>query len=391
MSTLILTCSTGQGHNSCADAIKDYFEAQGEPCEVRDALAFVSKPLSRFICWGHVTIYRHLHQLFRIGYGYSEKHSGMFEPASGIYKLLAKGADPIRDCITEGGYTRVICTHVFASLMITELQKRYHLPIAAGLVATDYTCNPGTKESTVNLYFIPDMPLSVYYECPDISDEQIISSGIPIRQMFYKQWEKAEAKAAFHIPASHQHLLMMCGSMGCGPMKKLTGQLLKKLPDTVELTVICGTNKALKKKLTRKYGHRKNLHILGYVDNMSQMMDSADLYLTKPGGISVTEAANKNLPMVFIDAVAGCEEYNKIYFIRRGAAKTGTTVRDIADICVDILGKPKKLKKMRQNLESMDKQNAAQVIYEEMKKLSPVSDPAPYAPKVRTEERVCLE
>ena len=26
---LILSCSTGQGHNSCAQAIKEYFEAQG--------------------------------------------------------------------------------------------------------------------------------------------------------------------------------------------------------------------------------------------------------------------------------------------------------------------------------------------------------------------------
>ena len=41
---------------------------------------------------------------------------------------------------------------------------------------------------------------------------------------------------------------------------------------------------------------------------MALLMDSADLYLTKPGGISVTEAASMRLPMVFIDAVAGCEE-----------------------------------------------------------------------------------
>ncbi len=366
MATLILTCSTGQGHNSCAKAIKEYYDLQGEACVVEDALAFVSPNLSKFICWGHVTIYRHFHGLFQIGYSYSEKHGNMFQENSSIYKLLTRGTDRIFQYIKDGGFHQVICTHVFASLMVTEVQKKYHLPIVTGLVATDYTCNPGTKESEVDFYFIPDSPLSVYYECPKIADEQILCSGIPIRQMFYNATPMARAKADFGIPQSHKHLLMMCGSMGCGPMKKLAKQLSKCLPATADVTIVCGTNRSLQKKLAAQYGKHKNMHILGYVENMSTLMDSADLYLTKPGGISVTEASAKNLPMVFIDAVAGCEEYNKIYFIRKGAALTGTTVKDIADICVHLLENPKKLDKMRCSLANSEKQNAGDVIFRQM-------------------------
>ena len=370
MSALILSCSTGQGHNSCARAIQEYYELRGEPCVFRDALGFVSKTVSRVICWGHVTMYRHVHWLFQIGYHYSERHSGMFSQNSGIYKLLTRGAQRIRDCILEGGYDQVICTHVFASLMMTEVQKRYHLPIAICLVATDYTCNPGTRESEVDLHFIPALPLSVYYECPNIADEQIVSSGIPVRQMFYNSTPKEEAKRAFSIPASHSHLLMMCGSMGCGPMKKLARSLSRAMPGDAELSIVCGTNKHLRKKLLRKYRRSHNVHILGYVEDMSMLLDSTDLYLTKPGGISVTEAANKNAPMVFIDAVAGCEEYNRIYFLGKRAAKTGKTVKEITEICVDLLNKPRKLDKMHRNLAAMEKPNAAEVIYERMQQLT---------------------
>lgn len=369
MAALILTCSTGQGHNSCARAIKEYYNTQGEDCTIEDALGFVSRRISKIICWAHVTIYRHFHGLFQIGYRYSEKHSGLFEESSGIYKLLALGAGRIRDYIVDGGFDTVICTHSFASLMITEVQKQYHLPIITCLVATDYTCNPGTKESTVDRHFIPDQPLSVSYECPNITDAQIISSGIPIRQMFYHHVSRNEAKLAFGIPTTHKHLLMMCGSMGCGPMKGLAKQLSERLPKSTDLTIVCGTNKNLQKRLDRKYRNCDHVHILGYVEDMSKLMDSADLYLTKPGGISVTEASMKNLPMVLIDAVAGCEEYNKIYFIRRRAAKTGQTVRDITDVCLDLLNKPRKLEKIRQNLAAVNKRNAAQVIYEEMNRL----------------------
>ena len=68
MNTLILSCNTGQGHNSCAAAIKEYYDQMGQPCAVEDALAFISEGISAFISWGHSTVYRHLPWLFRLGY-----------------------------------------------------------------------------------------------------------------------------------------------------------------------------------------------------------------------------------------------------------------------------------------------------------------------------------
>ena len=66
-------------------------------------------------------------------------------------------------------------------------------------------------------------------------------------------------------------------------------------------------NKRLYKALNYRYRKSSRIHIVGYTDKVSLYMDSADLYLTKPGGISVTEAAIKQCPMLFINAVAGCQ------------------------------------------------------------------------------------
>ena len=38
MRTLILSCNTGAGHNSCAKAIREIYEAHGEVCQIADAL-----------------------------------------------------------------------------------------------------------------------------------------------------------------------------------------------------------------------------------------------------------------------------------------------------------------------------------------------------------------
>lgn len=64
MKALILSCNTGQGHNSCSAAIKECFEAHGTVCDVTDALGFISQGVSKFISKGHVFVYRHMPWLF---------------------------------------------------------------------------------------------------------------------------------------------------------------------------------------------------------------------------------------------------------------------------------------------------------------------------------------
>jgi len=155
---------------------------------------------------------------------------------------------------------------------------------------------------------------------------------------------------------------MMCGSMGCGPMKRLVRLLDRE--DGLELTVVCGTNQKLSRKLERRYDGHDNIHIRGYEKNMPLLMDSADLYLTKPGGLSVTEAYVKELPMVCIDAVAGCEEYNRNFFLRMGAAKTGRNVRQLRDLCLRLLADRGLLEEMRKTMQSADACNAAETIYQ---------------------------
>ena len=67
MSTLILTCNTGEGHNSCAKAIKEVYDAHGEPCEIMDALLFVSEWFSGFVHRVHTTMYQKYPKVFKVG------------------------------------------------------------------------------------------------------------------------------------------------------------------------------------------------------------------------------------------------------------------------------------------------------------------------------------
>ena len=81
-------------------------------------------------------------------------------------------------------------------------------------------------------------------------------------------------------------------------------------------------------------------------------MDATELILTKPGGLSTTEAAVKGLPMLFIDAVPGCETRNIEFFISNGCADMREGAIELCDAVCDYLKAPSKLNKMSQTLKT---------------------------------------
>ena len=44
MKVLVLSCNTGEGHNSAARAVREEFCLRGTPCDMEDALGIVGAP-----------------------------------------------------------------------------------------------------------------------------------------------------------------------------------------------------------------------------------------------------------------------------------------------------------------------------------------------------------
>jgi len=360
MQVLLLSCNTGEGHNACAAAIAEAFNAHGDGCEMRDALGFISDATSRLITKSDIFLYRRMPELFRMGYGIADRHAAMFRESSLCSRFFARGAEKLCEEIAGAGYDAVICTHPFAALMLREALRHRALPVYSAFVATDYTCCPGVGDADLDLFFIPDEDLVGEFQSRGVAPNRIVPSGIPIRRMFYETYPEAKPTAKKH------HLVMMCGSLGAGPIKTLTSLLIRNNYGEFDLTVICGTNKRLREQLERHFGHRGNLRILGYVEDMAAMLDSADVFITKPGGISVTEAAAKNVPMVFIHAVDGCEAYNRRFFVSLGGAESRRKPREAAELCRSLLRDPMERAEMSRCLSAIGKENAAELICETM-------------------------
>lgn len=367
MRTLILTCNTGEGHNSTATAIEDVLAAHGKVCDRADTLGFLSPLMSRVVCKAHTRIYQYMPKAFGTGYRIAEEHPDAFERKSPLYRLLTRGAKKLYRHIIDGGYDTVVCTHVFSALLVTGMKEKYPaIDVYTAFVATDYTCSPSVRECNMDVFFIPDASLTDDFVAKGVPKERIAATGLAVRAPFLTRLPREVACERCGLDADKRHVLMMCGSMGCGPMEELTRLLSEQLPADTVLTVICGTNQTLERKLTRRFDERHNVRVLGYVKNVPELMDCADLYLTKPGGISVSEATAKGLPMVLVNTVAGCEQYNLKYCLERGMAKTADAPRELSALCAELLFDDRALAGMRQQIERYAHNDAAERIFEQL-------------------------
>lgn len=334
MNILILSSNNGGGHNSVAAALRESLEAAGHSCEVADTLSFLSPGCSRVVSDFHSGVYRHAPNLFRAGYSHTEKHRKMFQPGHRARRFLDLGVGRLAARIRDGRFDAVLCSHVFAANMLTDAVRKYGLTVRTGVVETDYTNTPGVEASNLDFYFVPSPQLGLTLERFGVPEEKIIPSGIPVRAQIRVHHPREDAGRALGLDPARRHLLVMCGSMGCGPIPELTEALLCKKDADTDVTIVCSTNDKLRQSLTAQYGARSDVRILGHVDDVSLLMDSADVYLTKPGGISITEAAWKRLPLVLMNTVGGCESRNLQYFLAAGAAWTGQTPEQLADAAV---------------------------------------------------------
>ena len=367
MRLLILSCNTGEGHNSAAKAIKERFVNGGWQCDIKDALAFWSPEKSKLISKGHVFIYRKMPKLFGVSYRFEENHPPKDGDESLIYELVIKGCNSLYEFLQTEKYDAVVCTHVFSAMMMTELKKRRKINIRSYFVATDYTCSPGVNQTAMDAYFIPHKKLIKEFADNGLPMSRIIPSGIPVRCDFYNKTEPQKAKRTLSLPQDKRVALLMCGSMGCGPIKDLAELLPQQLPEDALLVIICGNNVKLYRSLT-KYPLPENVRVIGFTSRMPLYMDAAELILTKPGGLSTTEAAVKGLPMIFIDAVPGCETRNIEFFISNGCADMREGAIKLCDAVCDYLEIPSKLHKMSQTLKDEFSGCAAEIIREHIVK-----------------------
>ena len=138
MKLLILSCSTGEGHNSAGKALLEYLEGNGVACEMTDTLSLVTSPVSQMV--SDVYLFSTRRNLFKTVYRMGETVSTGLSLQSPVYMANKLYAKRLYDYIVDNGFDTVVCTHLFPAEALTALKRAGRLDRKTVFVMTDYTC-----------------------------------------------------------------------------------------------------------------------------------------------------------------------------------------------------------------------------------------------------------
>ncbi|MGN1180183.1 MAG: glycosyltransferase [Suilimivivens sp.] len=319
MKILILSCSTGGGHNAAGKAVKEQLEREGHEAVMLDPFSLAGEKTARRVGNTYIKVASKLPGLFGFIYKLGSAISSS-KHKSPVYYANTLMVKRLKAYLDENHFDAVVMPHLFPAEMMT-CMKRRHMDIPPTVViSTDYTCIPFFEETECDYYIIPHEDLMEEDTEKGIPENKLYPLGIPVGHSFSVKNDKQHAKAKLHLPPDKPVYLVMSGSMGFGKIHLFVFELTRKLNHDEQLIIICGNNKKMYHILKYTYFRNRNVHITGFTDHVSEYMDASDVIFTKPGGLTSTEALVKNIPVVFTAAIPGCETKNREFFVSRGLA-----------------------------------------------------------------------
>lgn len=322
MKAIILTCNTGQGHNSAGIAVCEALQARGVECEVVDALSFVgnyaSELLSGFFVGLAVKTPRAFGYFYRTGDSMNtDKRRSPVYYANMLYALKLK------HYIVKNEFDIAICPHLFPAEALTYLRRRQGLTLKTYMISTDYTCIPFLDEIYANTIFVPHEDLMQEFLNRGVPAEKLVVSGIPVSEKFKKNMSKSEARTMIGAEQDAKLFLVMSGGDGGGDALLLTKRLLERGDDRTRVIALTGRNIRLREDFMKAFKDDNRVKTFVFTLHVPVFMDACDVLLTKPGGLSSTEAAVKNVPVIHASPIPGVETLNARFFSERGMSVWG--------------------------------------------------------------------
>lgn len=341
---LILSTSTGYGHNQAANSLMELIKNDDTEILVHDFLK-ENRFFDRSIVNGYDlcasslgTLYGLLYKISNIKF-INNLVSFLFLP---VANKLAKFIDSFNPDL-------IITTHPLAVSILSYLKKRQIIKVPVISVVTDFKCHYTYVSKIIDHYIVACDFTKENLASKGIPKEKISPFGIPVKQDFYKEDYPNYVENIIQSPLN---ILLMGGGMGLDNISKVLKTLIKN-ENPLNLTIVCGNNAELKEELCKEYGHikgNKKLNILGYTTEIPKIMKGSDLIITKPGGLTTTESLLSHLPMIIPFIIPGQESENREFLSKSNCAITINHLEELNKVINDLNKDNNKLINMRKSI-----------------------------------------
>ena len=365
MKVLILSVTAGTGHNSTAKALSDYFASVNVDSEVFDTYQLVSGILAKTIDKGYNISTKNISKIYSGWYRLletrqDEKNYGKNSPMRAFHSFLSR---KLHAYIEEYKPDAIVGTHSLTGMFLDILKKKDRISVPVYCILTDFVFHPYWEEGRRVDYIVTATELlNPQAFKKGFRSSQILPFGIPISPKFAKHESKQKMRRILGLDPNKFTVLLMGGGVGYGNMYE-TLKKIDALNIDCQIIVVCGRNEKAKEKIDAAQT-KKQVLCLGFVDNVDQLMDASDCIITKPGGLSTSEALAKNLPIIIINPIPGQEQRNTEFLLNNGVAMYVTKTCPLDDVIFQFFFFPEKIENMKRNINLLKRPNATRDICE---------------------------
>ena len=313
---LILTVTAGNGHNSAANSMKNKLEELGHEVKVVDIIKeFTSKFNSWIVDKGYNIAVGHLlpiYNMFFRAYMKAPNNKGeVCDSQASVKALNGKLLKLIYDFKPDVIYS----TTYYGGMALANLRRAYKLPSVNVACMLDYVVSPFWEASVGGVDFLTISNEQFRKPMMDkgFSDEQLVLTGIPIGEKFVNEIDKDVAREKLGLRKDLFTVLIFYGGGHWHGRNQVLQALLKRVKSEIQIVIVNGHNKKSKEKIDKEMkNYPKNFVIknIGFSNEMDLIMSACDVMIGKGGGLSTTEAINKELPLIATTKLPMQEVYN---------------------------------------------------------------------------------
>ncbi|MDI3481464.1 MAG: processive 1,2-diacylglycerol beta-glucosyltransferase [Tepidanaerobacteraceae bacterium] len=287
-------------------------------------------------------------------------------------KMIQMGASSIlRKIIEKEAPDVIVCTHPFPCCVASRLKRRGQL-FALAEVITDFDVHGFWINEGVDAYLVAHEIMIEPMLKFGVDADKIFATGIPIDPNFDVFKGKNAVKKTLGFDKGLPVLLMAGGGLGLSGIDGVLVETLAREP--LQIAVICGKNRLARRRLEDVTAKKAldNVKVYGFVENMWDFMEAADLMITKAGGLTMAEALTRELPIIIYNPLPGQEERNARFLLRNGAARYARDRDVLIKLVRDMLLNEKKLLHLKSRGLRLKKtgsaQKAAEIVLDLMEK-----------------------
>lgn len=345
---LIFSAAFGAGHVRAAEAIIDAIRLQVPAAEIThvDCGECLGKTFNMLMKNLYIGMIKHSPALWGGIYNGMAK----ITPDSVLQRLLNKmGWSEYKKIIHLSRPDFIICTYPTVAGVLSQMRLEHQLHVPVITVVTDYVVHNQWIHWGVDMYIVGSQQVREGFVAKGVRPERLKTAGIPVGLCFERPTDRIDAAVGLGLQPNRPTLLIMGGAYGVLDSLREQVRIFANTPYPLQIIVVCGKDDKLYKSLDDIVVTAANpIMRFGYVTNVEELMTVADLMITKAGGITVSEALTKRLPLVIFKPIPGQEEANANFLSRIGAGRVAYSQEDLAGIVQSLLTHPGELAQMRQ-------------------------------------------